>query len=417
MLAQGCEMMTANWTAIGRRLTVRRTAHRPPWGGRETPHRSIVAPLAATIAATVAVGVGVALAKAERERRSASARQTRERHFGLLADEQLAVGMRRMALGQVDLAIEMLAHDDGLLPAEQAVHETRKSLKRLRALIGLLADELGEQTCAHENAVLRDAGLRLASARDTEVMVNTLDDLIKRHPSKLAHRRGVARLRARLVAERDAAAALALGEAATRMEVLSDLRALRSRVAAWRLSDREGVQAVEPALKRYYRQGRRRQRSVARSTGDRARAMHQWRKRVKDLRYAAEILDRSDADGARALVKGKRAARRRKRARGRRGGRAAYIHKLARQADGLGELLGEEHDLALLSARVRAEKRGVRAGGGAPRGTRRALLKLIARRRKALREQLLRDGKRIYRRSPKRFLGDVRAAYGSAERP
>src|SRR5271165_4097118 len=92
MLAQGGEMMTTDRTAIRRRLTVRRAAHRPPWGGRKTRHGSIVASVAATLAATVAVGVGVALAKAERDRRSARERMARVRQFALLPGERPGEG-------------------------------------------------------------------------------------------------------------------------------------------------------------------------------------------------------------------------------------------------------------------------------------------------------------------------------------
>jgi CHAD domain-containing protein len=381
-----------------------------------------VAPLAATIAATVAVGVGVALAKSERDRRWARAQRSRGRQFALLPGERLADGLRRMALGQLDLAIELLVGNGAPMPPsggngapmapEQAVHETRKALKRLRALIRLLEGELGEQTCAREDAILRDAGRRLARARDAEVAVSTLDDLLRRHPGKLAHRRGVARLRARLVAERDRATDATLGDRAMRADVLADLRALRGRVAEWKLSDRDGIQAVEPALKRLYRQGRRRRRRAAGGKGDRARAMHEWRKRVKDLRYAAEILDRHDPADRTGSARGKRARRRRGQARRRRD--QAYIHRLARLADELGELLGEEHDLVLLAARVRADAEG---GGAGTRGrTRKILLKLIARRRKRLRGQALREGKRLYGRRPTKFVGRVRAAYARAAR-
>jgi CHAD domain-containing protein len=430
-------MMTTERTSIGRRAAVRRTAHRPPWGGRKLRHGFIVAPLAATIAATLAVGVGVALARAERDRRSIRAQRSRERQFALLPGEPLADGMTRMARGQLDLAIELLSGEREELSAEQAVHETRKALKRLRALIRLLEDELGEQAFARESAVLRDAGRRLARARDTEVMVGTLDDLLERHPGKLAHRRGVLKLRARLVAERDKAARLTLGDRATRAQVLGELRALRARVALWSLSDRDGIQAVEPALKRLYGQGRRRRRRAARARGDRARAMHEWRKRVKDLRYAAEMLDRTDperrsgsGDGDPRVdsTRGKRSGHGRKRDRPTREPAArvrkpaqtrpdpAYIHRLARRADELGELLGEEHDLVLLAMRVRGDGEGATVARRGGRRTRAILLRLIAGRRKRLRRQALREGKRLYRRRPKKFLRRVRTAYASASR-
>jgi len=363
------------------------------------------------MAATVAIRVGVGLARAERDRRATKAQRARDRQFALLGDERLGDGLRRMALGQLDLAIELLA-DDGALPAEKAVHEIRKALKRLRALIRLLEDELGEQACARESAVLREAGRRVSGARDAEVIVGTLDELIRSHPGKLAHRRGVMRLRARLVAERDMAAHGALGDRATRAKVLGDLRAARDRVARWSISDADGIQAVEPALKRLYRQGRRRHRRAARGKGGRARAMHEWRKRVKDLRYAAEMLDRADPDDRAGGSGGKRGKRRRKRAH--RHGEAGYLRRVARRADQLGERLGYEHDLVLLATRVRADGAGARKAERVGRGTRRALLKLIARRRKRLRKQALRQGRRLYRRRPKRFLRRVRSAHARA---
>jgi CHAD domain len=304
--------------------------------------------------------------------------------------------------------------------AENAVHETRKALKRLRALIRLLEGELGEQVAARENAVLRDAGRRLAGTRDTEVLVGTLDGLIKRHPKKLVGQSGVVKLHERLVAERDIGTERVLGDAATRAEVIAELRAARGRVAEWNLLDDEGIEMVEPGLRRVYRQGRRRWRLAVRAKDDSALAMHQWRKRVKDLRYAAEMLDRHDptyrADAHRATQgtgKRKRTERR---------GDGREIHRLARRADQLGELLGEEHDLVLLNARVlTAGKPSNGADGGADGelggGTRKILLKLIARRRRRLRSKALRQGERIYRRRPKAFLARVRDAYARESHP
>ena len=421
MLAQRGEMMTTDRTAIRRRLTVRRAAHRPPWGGRKTRHGSIVASVAATLAATVAVGVGVALAKAERDRRSARARTARARQFALLPGERPGEGLRRMALGQFDLAIELLEADWGGLLTEHAVHETRKSLKRLRALTRLLEDELGPRACARENALLRGAGMRLAGARDAEVIVDTLDRLCARHPRELGRRRSLPELRSALVAERTRETVSASKDTATRAEVLADLRAARAGLAEWTPSRRDGFKAIEPGLRRLYRQGRRRLRRAARRRGDTARAMHEWRKRVKDLRYAAEMLDRMDP--AAQVNAGKR-----RRERSGRRKDAPPLRQLARWADEVGELLGEEHDLVLLAERVRAAgkrrgagKRGGRASSQHDRvvldkKTRRTLLKLIARRRKRLRRMALREGKRLYRRRPGKFVRRVGEAYARQAR-
>ncbi len=386
MLAQSGEPMTTNRTAIRRRLAIRGTAYRPPWGGRKAAgHRSIVAPLAATVAATLAVRVALALARSERERRSARQRQ-RDRRLGLTPDEPLADGLKRMALGQVDLAIELLGGGvDGAAPDVKAVHETRKALKRLRALLRLLEHELTDKTFARENAALRDIAGRLSGARDAEVMLDTLDALIASHPRKLGRRRGVRKLRERLLAEHARLELLTLGDPATRAVVLGELHAFRGRVAAWNLSHGEGIQLVEADLAKLYRDGRRRYRRALHAKGAATVAMHEWRKRVKDLRYAAEMLERR-----------------------RSGGRP---RPLARRADALGELLGEDHDLAVFAERLRA---GARRDAQEPwrtgRRTRKKLLKLIARRRRKLRMRALRDGERLYRSTTKRFMRRIRHA-------
>ncbi len=53
--------------------------------------------------------------------------------------------------------------------------------------------------------------------------------------------------------------------------------------------DWPSIAVVERDLLRLYRQGRQRHRYAASGKGN-TRALHEWRKRVKDLRYAAEML-------------------------------------------------------------------------------------------------------------------------------
>ncbi len=346
--------------------------------------------------------MGVALARAERERRDALARRKRERRFGLNASEPPGAGLRRIALGQIDVALDALRDETAGSPAKR-VHEARKALKRLRALLRLLEDELGERAYERESAVVRDVGARLSRARDAEVLLATLEGLIARHPSELGQRRGVRRLRARLQHERDGVAETALADGAGDGAV-AELLALRIRVATWQPADRDGIAAVEPALGRIYAKGRKRMRRAARASGARAsgRRLHEWRKRVKDLRYAAEMLERAEDERPRGSGNGGK----RKRARD----SSAFARKTAERADDLGELLGEEHDLAVLAERVRSDARAGRAAGGVGPRARKALLKAIARRRKRLRKRALHDGAKLYERKPKRFVRKMRRA-------
>ncbi len=400
-------MMSANWTAVRRRLAVRRTTHRPPSGGRQAGHGSIVAPLAATLVATVAVGVGVALARAERTRRSAKSPRKHARRFAQLPGEPLGEALRRIALGQLDLAIELLA-DEGNTdtkgqsvrkrdrkghgkhhrhggkrsePDGRAIHETRKALKRLRALLRLLRHELGERRFEHEYGILSDAARRLAGARDAQVMLETFDALLASSPRKLGRRRVLIEQRKRLAAASRLATRRTLGDEATRAEVLDELRGLRARAQRWSLAERGGIAIVEHDLRLLYRQGRRRFRRLPRGKrrGSRSdtRALHEWRKAGKDLRYAAEILD---------------------------------LRSLAQRAETLEELLGEEHDLALLAQRLPAAGRAPFKGRRGKQA-RKALLEQIGRRRRRLRKRALRQGERLYRRKPKKFVRRVRRAH------
>jgi hypothetical protein len=351
--------------------------------------------VAAALAATAAVGVGARVARAELERRGQRRRLRKQRRFGLLPNERPGEGLKRVALGQLDLAIDQLV---GGPPDSAAVHETRKALKRLRALVRLLEGSLGTGVLSVERETLRDVGRRLAAARDAEVLLGSFEDLLERGPRKLARRRGVEQLRQRLEQERDSAQARLAGDAVTRMQVLGELHAMRARVPGWPLPDDAGLEQLEAGVQRIYRQGRRRHRHAAKARGaDRGRALHEWRKRVKDLRYVAEMLERGQPRGGRE--------RRRARARRKQLERAQRrLHRIATRADDLGEVLGSEHDLAVLAERIdsAAELR---------RGSARRLRMLIRRRRRELRRQALREGERLYGRKPRRFVRRVRGAY------
>src|SRR5262249_34360662 len=86
-------------------------------------------------------------------------------------EEPLAKGIRRIAREQVQRAAQRLAQaDDG--PA--AIHDVRKHLKRVRALLRLVRPVLGDTAFRRENARFREIGLLLAGARDLDVLKETV---------------------------------------------------------------------------------------------------------------------------------------------------------------------------------------------------------------------------------------------------
>lgn len=402
--------MPAYRTAIGRWLAVGGAAHRPPRRARKLGHRQIVAPLAASVATTLAIGAGV-LAARSAATQLADRRRRRDRRLGMRPGESVGAALQRMALAQTDLAIAQLSVENGDVPAEHAVHETRKAIKRLRAMLRAMEGQLEARELEREHALLRDTARRLSGARDAEVTLATLDGLLKRHARELKGRRDVRALREDLDERRTRASRQTVGDPALRIAALGELHAFRRRAAAWRLPERAGFELVEEGLERVHRQGRRRFARAGRAGAKRrTRAMHEWRKRVKDLRHAVEMLERPDLLGQRRLaaIAGDGAGARRHR---RAAAEAAWLRRLAARAEKLGELLGEEHDLAVLALWI--ERQG--ATKLRPK-TRRRLTKLIAARRRKLRRRALREGERIYGRSPRRFAARVGRAVRTCER-
>jgi hypothetical protein len=169
-----------------------------------------------------------------------------ERRFRLGDGEPVPDGVRRIVRGQLDMSIERLT-DDTDEDLGTAVHETRKSLKRLRATVRLARDELGDEAYRRENVALRDAGARLGGARDSQVLLETLGALTDRCRDEAPPER-FARFERTLVDEHGAAQRR-LREDAAGAEVVGELRRARARVGDWRL-ERDGLDALAPGFRR-----------------------------------------------------------------------------------------------------------------------------------------------------------------------
>ena len=61
---------------------------------------------------------------------------------------------------------------------DEAVHEARKSLKKVRAVLRLVRPVVGEKGYRRENTCFRDAGRPLSVARDAQILVQTVEQLI-----------------------------------------------------------------------------------------------------------------------------------------------------------------------------------------------------------------------------------------------
>jgi CHAD domain-containing protein len=203
---------------------------------------------------------------------------SQSRAYRLEEGEPLSKAVGRIARGRIDHALDELRGKTDSTP-EEAVHGARKDMKKLRALLRLVRGELGEQRFARENACFRDSARELAGARDADVMLGTLDSL--ELPGGLGWE-----LRKVIQADRERDGAGGDRDEATR-DAVSILKEGRKRVGDWPLED-DSFDTLAGGLERTYRRGRRDFKAAR--TEPSVEALHEWRKRVKDLWYHQTLL-------------------------------------------------------------------------------------------------------------------------------
>jgi CHAD domain-containing protein len=284
--------------------------------------------------------------------------------YRLKLGEALPSEIARVARGRIDHALGELRGKTDSTP-EEAVHEARKDMKKLRALLRLARGELGKDTFARENTCFRDAARELAGTRDSDVMLDTLTslDLPSGRGSELrelvqAH---LARDGTR---DREAAAARAV----------AILEEARKRVDDWPLSH-DSFEAVAKGLERTYRRGRRAFKAVLEEPG--AEALHEWRKRVKDLWYEHTLL--------RELW-------------------PPVMSAAGDEAHELSDRLGDDHDLVVLAAWVRGHVDPDPDFSDA-----------VIRRREELQRDAFALGQRLYAEKPSAYMRRIEGLWNASE--
>jgi GNAT superfamily N-acetyltransferase/CHAD domain-containing protein len=243
--------------------------------------------------------------------------------------EPLPDGIRRIATEQLSSAIKHLKSETGA--RDTHVHEARKNMKRLRGLIRLVRFELGREVFGRENECYRLAAAELAGMRDATILIETLDKLVRTadHPMRRDRFRTV---RQWLVQRREMSYQEQPVAGTTVENVIDQLQEARQRVAQWPLQ-RGGWKGVEGGLRQVYGQGYKEFTQAFSSPGE--EVFHNWRKRVKYLWYHMQVLRRIWPPMMETLIS---------------------------ELDELGDLLGDDHDLAVLQHTVQSEiARPVRA--------------------------------------------------------
>lgn len=269
-------------------------------------------------------------------------------------DEPLAKGFRRIMSEQIARAGQTHAGecDEGL-----AVHETRKCIKRMRALLRSFRPVLGEADFRSLNARLRDIAALLSEVRDTRVMLDTVDRLQEGSPVATAEH--LEPVRAALVRRLSKPKTVEGKDDASKAIPL--LQHFGKRIARIRIADAD-IERIARGVERSYRDGRKAFRKAFRAESD--ENFHEWRKLVQQHWRQMHLVS---------------------------AGWPEYFAARAGLARDLAQTLGDDHDLAMLARFIGTARPPVAKAGNTKK-----LLGLLAARQAELRAQARLQGIRLY---------------------
>lgn len=210
-----------------------------------------------------------------------------------MAGESIPVGIQRMSLGLIDQAVAVLRGN----PGDIEVHTARKAMRRVRGILRLVRDGLGPAYRA-ENGVMRDTARLLSDVRSSAVAGAALDDLLERFGPVLAE--GIyIEMAEQLSARHDDVTRRTLDNRLLMAGVVSNLEHARARLAAFPTTPgadfgyhgpllADDSELFVQGITRSYRRGVVAMRAAAANPFP--EKMHEWRKRVRYLRFQMEAL-------------------------------------------------------------------------------------------------------------------------------
>ena len=258
------------------------------------------------------------------------------------------------------------------------MHQVRKRLKKTRAVLRLVRDSLGKNLYKSENVCFRDIGRSIATIRDAKVRIETLDNLSTHFvdtviPDIFTHIRRELQIDYRQEYQR-------VFDEGILITVKNQLIEAKNRIDDWTVASDDWA-ALDSSIKRVYKRGYK---GLHQSMSEPSvKNLHQWRKRVKYLRYQLRILRPIWPE---------------------------MMEQLIDRTHDLSDYLGEDHDLATLKAFISQNLERFTNSSPENQTTLNILMALIDGRRQQLQTSAMFLGQRIYTESPRDFV-DRLAAY------
>lgn len=283
----------------------------------------------------------------------------------IAVQQTIQANVQRIMQARIDACRLTLSSD----PPHLAIHQARKEMKMIRALLRLVRQQIGEENYREANHHFRDAARLISDARDVTASWETASSLQSLLPSP-RDRRAMEHVKRHLRAKKAAITRYQVNRGRllqSVQEVLADAERFHR---SWIITE-DGFVALEKGIKRIYRQCLKRQRVAYEH--DRVEEYHQWRKSVKYLRYQLDTLHPL---------------------------RPGLLGGLENELNQLTDYLGNDHDLAVLremitqTALLRPE-------------TRRTVFRVLEEQRQGLQQAAKPLAKKLFYQKPKRFIAPL----------
>ena len=284
--------------------------------------------------------------------------------YQLRSDESVPEGIRRIVREEFKSAAGQLKTRKGA-KRDEAIHEVRKSIKKIRGVLRLVQPELG-RAFRSEDKLLRDAGRKLSAFRDAGSVIEVFDDLKHKYRQELGTRTLTSIRRALIVRKRQAYQEAQTINLLNKMAAW--LKAAHRRAMKWPLQT-DGFPAIAQGLQNTFRRGQRALTHAQKRPHP--ENYHDWRKRVKDHWYHIRLLEGLWTD---------------------------VMHAYEKSLKDLETYLGDDHNLVLLRERIVAEPDFYGKETDVD-----LLLSLIDKYQKELRDNALSLGQRVYEEEPHQF--------------
>ncbi len=289
--------------------------------------------------------------------------------FKLKKNEAAGNGIKRILIEQSSKAISDLMYlgDD----RDERIHDARKSFKKIRALLRLIRNEISEEQYRRENECIRDAGRKLAVARNSLILINSLDSLSNDFNSlinvdlynelkKMLRENYEIEYRNNYSNENLAA------------EIVQIIHSARARFQNMNLNSCD-FDSIKKGLRIIYKQGYKQTFEVNENSSD--ENLHELRKRVKYLWYVLRLFKAADSKS---------------------------IKKLIEDAHQLSDFLGEDHDLAELKNIILIMSKNEKN-----RQDINNLLLIIEKRREQLQSFAMQLSGKVYKYKPGKFVNKI----------